>query len=100
MIPVYAPQFSVTLRKMVRPQASAAPRLKIPATLDLTPFLGESGAISVTKGIYDQAGGFSVTFPDKVEPQTGESLYTIIEPMDCIEIRAARSPSVSPGAGK
>jgi hypothetical protein len=59
---------------------------------NLTPFLTEHGSVTVTKSVREAAGGFSITLTDRPN-QFGESLYAMIEPMDIIEIRMARSPS-------
>jgi hypothetical protein len=59
---------------------------------DLTPFLSDSGSVTVSKSVRDAAGGFSITLTDR-PTIFGESLYAMIEPMDIIEIRMARSPS-------
>ncbi len=57
--------------------------------IDLAPFLGEFGSVSVTKSIRDPAGGFSVTLTDKISGRDQDTLYGLIEPMDLIEIRMA-----------
>jgi hypothetical protein len=61
--------------------------------MDLTPYLSEYGSVNVRKSVREAAGGFSITLNDRPNVQLGESLYALIEPMDIIEIRMARSPS-------
>lgn len=60
---------------------------------NLTPLLGDSGEIRVTKSVRDMAGAFSVTLADRAHSGLIESLYGLIEPMDLVEIRMAHSPS-------
>lgn len=73
-------------------------------TIDLTPFFGESGAVRTSKSVRDPAGGFVLSFPDQPYigeyggQQTFESLYGLIEPTDCVEIRFRHNPSTSAGA--
>lgn len=59
--------------------------------LNLTPFLSESGSVSITKSVREPAGAFSITLVDRTIETIGESMYSIIEPMDIIEIRMARN---------
>jgi hypothetical protein len=67
-------------------------------TLDLTPYLGETGAVVVSKDIRAAMGSFSVTLGDDLAPGQLEALYGVIEPMDVIEIRMARDVSKYAGA--
>lgn len=60
---------------------------------NLTPLLGDSGEVRVTKSVRDLAGAFSITLADRAHSGLIESLYGLIEPMDLIEIRMAHSPS-------
>lgn len=69
--------------------------------IDLTPFLGEVGSVSVSKSVKQIGGGFNITFSDKLHASelkekvsdgalpkySMESLYGLIEVMDGIEIR-------------
>ncbi len=69
--------------------------------IDITPFLGDSGSVTVTKSVKQIGGGFSITFADKLHttelknkvgdkvlPEYAmETLYGLIEQQDGIEIR-------------
>ena len=63
-------------------------------TIDLTPFLGESGQLACSKSVREAAGGFSITLADSpyVQPGAFESLYGLVEPMDFVEIRMRHNP--------
>ena len=63
-------------------------------TIDLTPLLGEAGAVIVSKSVREPAGMFSVTLTDQLLLQELDSAYGIVEPMDIIEIRMARDTSL------
>ena len=93
-IPVYDPGITVTLFKMIKRVNGVAQRYAgLRRQLDLTPLLGEGGAVRTSKNIQGQpAGAFSISFPDQPDTITGDTLYALIEPMDMIEIRMARSP--------
>lgn len=106
-VPVYLPELVVKLHKTVvrrttngrdatsqRFQGSAEER-----TIDLKPFLGEAGAVQVSKGLGDPAGGWSVTLADRALQSGGtfESLYGLIEPMDMVEIRMRHGTPVTAG---
>jgi hypothetical protein len=107
-INLYVPDVKVTLYKTIGRQTldgstPVSPRvIATNHTIDLTPFLGESGSMRVSKSVREAAGGFSLTLTDKPYSQAGsfESLYGLIEPMDMIEIRVqhgvARGASVAP----
>jgi hypothetical protein len=75
-------------------------RYSITHRIDLTKYLGEGSAILVGKGIYEQAGYFSFSIPDKIVWEVGDSLYAIVEPMDYVEIRMAHDPSTSKSKDK
>ncbi|SEI80454.1 hypothetical protein [Paraburkholderia diazotrophica] len=64
--------------------------------IDLTPFLGEFGSMSVTKSVRDPAGSFSIVLADKPYLKNGvfESIYACVEPMDFIEVRMRHSNPV------
>lgn len=72
-------------------------------TIDLTPFFGDGSSIRTSKSVRDAAGGFVLTFGDQPYigeyngKQTFESLYGLIEPMDCVEIRFRHNPSTAAG---
>lgn len=57
--------------------------------VDLTPWLGEHGAVKVTNSVRSGAGIFTFTLADKIVESVWDSIYTIIEPMDSIEISMA-----------
>jgi hypothetical protein len=62
--------------------------------IDLTPYLGQGTSVSVRKSIREPAGAFSIALLDIVDAQPGgvsDSLYGLLEPMDYVEIRMARS---------
>jgi hypothetical protein len=94
-ISIYTPALTLTLYKTIGRQTVDGKTpvsqrvLDTNQTIDLTPFIGESGSLRVTKSVRSAAGGFSLTLPDKpyVVKGSRESLYGLIEPMDMIEIR-------------
>lgn len=92
----YHPQCRVILLKTVRrteivPGLSAVrDRYADVRGIDLTPHLGEAGGVHVSKSVREPAGDFSITLADK--SALLESLYALVEPMDMVEIRMARSP--------
>jgi hypothetical protein len=97
-IPVDTPQCSVVLFKMVsRVKGVAARYAGANRQVDLTPYLGDGGAVQTTRNLTDPAGSFTVQFPDQPNPQIQDSVYALIEPMDMIEIRMARNASIYPG---
>lgn len=97
------PQISVVLKKNVGRAALAdgvptSERFQgTPRRIDLTPFLGEMGAVFVQKAVGAPAGMFSITLTDRMLEQ--ETLYALIEPMDIIEIRMARNVAEYAGLG-
>lgn len=103
-VPIHQPRIKVLLHKTVMrarigPGAPVSARFKGSApTIDLTPFLGETGSVHTSKSHRDPAGGFSVTLTDK--PHTNglglDSLYGLIEPMDFLEIRMISGPGKTP----
>jgi len=56
--------------------------------IDLTPFCDQL-PIVVNKSVRDAAGSFSVSLVDRINLDSQDSLYGLIEPMDLIEIRMA-----------
>ncbi len=93
MVRVYQPEIEVTLVKVVARARSVTQAATGPDTLiDLTPFLGDSGVVQFSRGVNQPAGVFSVELVDQASPQTGDSVYSMIEPMDIVEIRLAREP--------
>ena len=94
MIPVYTFGLQVTLIRLVdRTDGKADASFHKFKTVDLTPFLGTDGQVKVVKDIGQPAGGWSITFGDKIHPEFLDTVYALVEPMDLIEIRAARTPS-------
>lgn len=93
-ITVYRPAYSVTLTKMVKRSGEGVAERYSGADrqVDLTPFLSEGGAVKITKGINDPAGGFAIAFSDQLDGPTQDTLYARIEAMDMIEIRGSREP--------
>ena len=101
----FRPQISVLLRKNIT-RANAGPNIAASqrfqgakGTIDLTPYLGESGSVSVTRSTRQPAGQFSITIADMEALADGQadSYYGIAEPMDVIEIRMARDTSLYSG---
>jgi hypothetical protein len=70
-------------------------------TVDLTPFFGEAGAVQTNKSVREPAGGFTLTFSDRINPAASDTVYGLVEPMDVIEIRmsgdAYKTPQASTG---
>jgi len=56
---------------------------------DLTTWLGEGSVVRVQKSVRDPGGAFSISFVDQVMNGLKDTLSTLIEPMDMIEIRFA-----------
>jgi len=103
-VPVFHPQVSVMLKKnigraTVSGQVASSQRFQGTAReIDLTPYLGDTGSVVVSKSVREPAGMFSVTLADNLAPGELESLYGVIEPMDVVEIRMARDTSKYAGA--
>lgn len=96
MTRTYHPQIKITLikttaRQYVVPNASVNNRVSALTSLDLTPYLIDSVPISTMKIINEPAGAFAFSLIDKAFEDLDDSLYGLIEPMDMIEIRMARS---------
>ncbi|PWT90509.1 MAG: hypothetical protein C5B56_05265, partial [Proteobacteria bacterium] len=100
-IKVFAPRVKVVLHKTIMREVVADGALVSTrfrgstkdAAIDLTPFLGEVGAVRTSKSIRDAAGGFQVVLSDKL--YEGDSLAGLIEPMDVVTI--AMSHDAVPG---
>lgn len=102
----YQPQVKVTLVKTrrreslgttVREGQSVLPdmtRMGQFTELDLTPFLMDGGGVRTSKSVREPSGTFSLTLNDR--PVRGSSIYSLIEPMDIVEIRFARGPVARP----
>jgi hypothetical protein len=92
---VYAPAVQIRLVKLgQRLNGVAGPYTGAQSEIDLTPYLGDGSAIRTRKSIREDAGGFSISFSDKLDPDTMDSIYALIEPMDLIEICATRQPDL------
>lgn len=102
----FQPQVKVTLVKTrrreslgttVREGQSVLPdmtRMGQFTELDLTPFLMDGGGVRTSKSVREPSGTFSLTLNDR--PVRGSSIYSLIEPMDIVEIRFARGPVARP----
>nr|USU31068.1 hypothetical protein NG677_17205 [Methylobacterium sp. OTU13CASTA1] len=103
-IKVYEPKFQVRLiktvdRKTVDGAQQTSERFRgTEGFIDLTPWLGDRSSITTSKSIYEGAGGFHFSMPDKPYSRAGglDSLYGIVEPMDLVEIRLAHSGEDQP----
>jgi len=92
-ITTYTPAVQVLLTKMVaRVKGVASRYAATPRQIDITPYLGDAGAIRTVKSILEPAGGFSISFADATDPTIEDSLYALIEPQDMVEIRSSRTP--------
>lgn len=102
----FQPQVKVTLVKTrrreslgttLRDNQSVLPdmaRLGQFTELDLTPLLMDGGGVRTSKSVREPSGTFSLTLNDR--PVRGSSVYSLIEPMDIVEIRFARGPVARP----
>lgn len=54
---------------------------------DLTPLVGEAGAVRIGKSIREPAGAWTVRFGDRANADASDTLYGLLEPMDVVEIR-------------
>jgi hypothetical protein len=92
-IKTYTPALSVMLTRLIDQKGGQPASATTPwRGIDLTPYLGTAGVVRTIKDIHAPAGGFSVTFADRLVPEFDDTAYALIEPMDLIEIRASRSP--------
>jgi hypothetical protein len=97
-VELFTPQVTVTLYKVVTRNSGISARASVaPRALDLTPYLGDAGAIRIVKNIRAPAGAFSLSIGDQVEPDVQDSLYTLIEAQDVVEIRGSRTPQAYSG---
>ncbi|WP_293372290.1 hypothetical protein [Nevskia sp.] len=96
MVRAYSPRVSVVVRKRVERRNGVSTRISgRTRIIDLTPLLGDVGGVQTHKDMHEMSGTFSITIPDQPERGSGgivDSLYGLIEPMDYVEIRFARSP--------
>lgn len=92
-VKVFRPAIEVSLFKMVKRRAGIASRYaESSRKIDLTPYLGDNSSVRTLKSLYEGAGGFTLTFADQPYSETLDTVEAMIEPMDMIEIRAAREP--------
>lgn len=94
---VFKPQIEVRLIKTARrgtlaANSPAAKRYQELEAIDLTPYLMEDSPVHVQQYIGGGAGTWGMVLADRMMPEYKETLYGMIEPMDLIEIRMARSP--------
>ena len=96
MVRAYSPRISVVVRKRIERRNGVPGRITgRNRTIDLTPLLGDAGSVQTQKDVHEMSGTFVITVPDQPERGEGgvvDSLYGLIEPMDYVEIRFARSP--------
>ena len=97
-IQTYRPGFSILVFKAItRADGGQPSRLQGDENAepwDITPHLGDGSEINVSKSVSSPMGSFVITVPDqpyKVQSGVGDTLYGLLEPMDEIEIRLARS---------
>lgn len=101
-VKIRKPSISITLQKTVGRSTidGAVPVSERFAgqrrSIDLTPFLGEQGSVTVSKSVRDPAGSFSIVLTDRISIEEGDSLYGVVEPMDLIEIRMAADAYKTP----
>ena len=94
-VKVFDPKCSVILKKNigranVAGNVAASQRFQGTARqIDLTPYLGDTGSVVVSKSVRQPAGMFSMTLADNLAPGEMESLYGIIEPMDVVRFAGA-----------
>jgi hypothetical protein len=93
-VDLFSPRIKVTLFKLIdRTGGVASDYVAANKVIDLTPYLGDGGAVRTSKGRNDDAGGFSIMIQDQVVHGFQDSLYALAEPMDMVEIRASRAPT-------
>lgn len=94
---IYNPQLQVLLYKNVDRTTAGdgvplSERFKAAdRVIDLAPWLDDQTGVRTSKSVRDPAGGWSVTLSDRMHSKDLDTLYGLIEPMDCIEIRMART---------
>lgn len=103
---VYHPQIKVWLIKSQArngvdfndagiPVTDVAGRYKETASkrIDLTPYLGDGGGVRTSKSVREPAGGFTITLLDLQGEAWSDTIYSLIEPMDMVEIRFCHDAS-------
>ncbi|WP_146208849.1 hypothetical protein [Azospirillum sp. TSO22-1] len=94
-ITTYTPQLQVRLIKLVGRRNGVSERhAAAQRDLDLLHYLGDhgdAGTVTTSKNL-TEAGTFTVSFADRSRRGL-DTVYALVEPMDLIEIRAARVPT-------
>lgn len=77
------------------PIISVAGRYKETASkrIDLTPYLGDGGGVRTSKSVREPAGGFTITLLDLQGGEWSDTIYSLVEPMDMVEIRFCHDAS-------
>ena len=93
-IPVYTWAIDVRVIKMVRrgDDGTASRYTAADRDISLTEFLGDGGSVRTSKSLSEPAGSFEISFGDRMDISTSDSVCALVEPMDLLEIRAARFP--------
>ncbi len=98
MIKVCDPQITVKVIKNVSRTTidggvAVSTRFKgVRREIDLSPWLSEASGVRTSKSVRDPAGGFTITLADRIDSESLDSLYGLLEPMDLVEIRMAHEP--------
>lgn len=103
-VKTFTPRCKILLSKNIEYGPDVSARKSSTTEIDITPFLGDAGEVTVAKSIYSPMGSFVIQVPDKPMPlidvpgdlagrHGGDTLYGLIEPMDYVEIRMARFPT-------
>jgi hypothetical protein len=106
MAPVYQPRVQVLLYKNVG-RTTAGDGIPLSQRfrgakriIDLAPWLSDSSGVRTSKSVREPAGGFTITLADRIHQKDLDSIYGLVEPMDCIEIRMAHDPQYQPTLGE
>lgn len=97
MARIYHPECKIKLIKLIK-RSEIAEGVPLESSryqayvFNLTPLLGESGTVQISKSVRESAGAFSIQIPDKADGTITESIYGLVEPMDMVEIRMAHDP--------
>lgn len=79
-------------RDVITDGLNVAARYQKLGAIDLTPYLADGEAVHVQQFVGGSSGTWGMMLVDRMIPEYKESLYGMIEPMDMVEIRMARSP--------
>lgn len=94
---VYSPQIEVLVTKISAREDGRSIRFAgADNQIDLTPYLGDHGSVSVQKSLSSPAGGFLIALPDQAYRAAMDSFYGVLEPMDMVEIRMGYAPGRPP----